>query len=249
MKRILSSPFFLVAALAFLLPFFSVQCAGGTDLGELGIPGAEEADFPEVTGLDLVIGDAEAELETIAETPTLPELPGVETPLPEIPTPDVAQVDLGMVQVFAIIAAAVAVLGIFLSLFGGLAGGVVALILGVGGAVALFLSLTEFDNVVEESSQGLFEATQEIGFWLALGGFVIAGLTGLLRLVLPDRGAAPRPAMAGTTGFEAPPPAAPPPAAPPPAEQPPATLPPASPPAASPAEPEEPTEEQPPPAG
>jgi len=38
MKRILSSPFFLVAALAFLLPFFSVQCAGGGELGDLGIP-------------------------------------------------------------------------------------------------------------------------------------------------------------------------------------------------------------------
>ncbi len=252
MKRILSSPFFLVAALAFLLPFFSVQCAGGTDLGDLGIPETEQADFPEVTGVDLITADAEDELESIGEVPSLPELPGVETPLPEIPTPGPAAVDLGTVQIFAIIAAVVAVLGIFLSLFGRRAGGVVALILGAGGAVVLFLTFTEFDSLVEESSQQLFEATQEIGFWLALGGFVIAALTGLLRLVLPDRGAAP--AMAGTTGFAAPPPVAPPPAElppaePPPAEPPPATPPPASPPPAPPAEPERPTEEQPPPAG
>jgi hypothetical protein len=255
MKRILSSPFFLVAALAFLLPFFSVQCAGGSDLGDLGIPGAEQADLSEeVTGLELVTGEAEDTFESTGQTPTIPEIPGLETPPAELPTTAPAQVDLGTVQIFAIAAAAIAVIGILLALFGGRAGGAVALILGAAGAVVMFLLFTQFEDAITESvgpqAQGFIEVNQEIGYWLALGGFVVAALTGLLRLVLPDRAGAPppRPAMAGTTatGF-GPPPAAPPPAAPPPATPPPAAPPPASPPPAQPP-PASPPPAQPPPA-
>jgi hypothetical protein len=242
MKRILSSPLFLLAALAFLLPFFSVQCAGGTDLGDLGIPGAEQADLSEdVTGLELVTGEAEDTFAQTGETPAIPEIPGVESPLPELPTQAPAEVDLGTVQIFAIAAAAIAVLGILLSLFGGRAGGAVALILGAAGAVVLFLTFTQFEDAILQGvgaqGQAFIEVKQELGFWLALGGFVLAALTGLLRLVLPDRGAAPpRPAMAtaaSASGF-GPPPAAPPPASPPPVSPPPATPPPATPPPATP---------------
>ena len=246
MKRILSSPFFLVAALAFLLPFFSVQCAGGSELGDLGIPGAEQADLSEdVTGLELVTGEAEETFESTGQTPALPELPGLESPPAELPTTAPAQVDLGTVQIFAIAAAAIAVLGILLALIGGRAGGAVALILGLVGAVVLFLLFTQFEDAITEGvgpqGQAFIEVKQESGFWLAMIGFVVAALTGLLRLVLPERrGVPPSPAMAGatTSGFGpppgAPPPAAPPPAAPPPAQPPPAQPPPAGPPPAGP---------------
>src|SRR3990170_2272561 len=111
MKRILSSPFFLVAALAFLLPFFSVQCAGGSQLGDLGIPTGEADLEQDVTGLELITGEAEDTLGATGETPAIPEIPGLETP--GIPTPSAPQeVDLGTVQIFAIAAAAIAVLGI-----------------------------------------------------------------------------------------------------------------------------------------
>jgi hypothetical protein len=269
MKRILSSPFFLLAALAFLLPFFSVQCAGGTDLGDLGIPGAEQADLSEeVTGLELVTGEAEDTFAATGETPALPEIPGAESPLPELPTTAPAEVDLGTVQIFAIAAAAIAVLGILLALFGARAGGAVALILGAAGAVILFLTFTQFEDAITQSvgaeGQAFIEVKQELGFWLALGGFVVAALTGLLRLVLPDRGARPpRPAMAtaSASGFGPPPPTTPPPTTPPPTTPPPATPPPASPPPAEPPPagpppapppqppPAEPPPQQPPPAG
>lgn len=273
MKRILSSPFFLLAALAFLLPFFSVQCAGGADLGDLGIPTGDADLSEEVTGLELVTSEAEETFESTGETPAIPEIPGLETPLPDIPTTGPAQVDLGTVQIFAIAAAAIAVVGLLLSLFGGRAGGAVALILGAAGAVVLFLTFTQFEDAILEGvgaqGQGFIEVKQELGFWLALGGFVVAALTGLLRLVMPDRGAGPpRPAMATSasgSGFgpppgapppATPPPAAPPPAAPPPATPPPATPPPAEPPPAGPPPapapqppPAEPPPQQPPPAG
>jgi len=240
MRRILSSPFFLLAAVAFLLPFFSVQCAGGGDLGDLGIPtgGAELSE--EVTGLELVTGEAEDTFESTGETPALPEIPGLESPLPEIPTTAPAQVDLGTVQIFAIAAAAIAVLGILLSLIGGRGGGAVALLLGAAGAVVLFLTFTQFEDAILQGvgseGQAFIEVKQELGWWIALGAFAVAALTGLVRLVMPGGGAPPpRPAMATSsgTGF-GPPPAAPPPATPPPATPPPATPPPATPPPAVP---------------
>jgi hypothetical protein len=266
MKRILSSPFFLLAALAFLLPFFSVQCAGGGDLGDLGIPTGDAELSEEVTGLELVTGEAEDTFASQGETPALPEIPGVESPLPDIPTGP-AQVDLGTVQIISWIAAGLAVLGIFLALLGGRAGGTVALILGAGGAAALFVMFMQFEDAILQGvgseGQAFIEVKQELGFWIALGGFVVAALTGLLRLLMPGRGAGPpRPAMATASGSgfgpepgahrattpptATPPTATPPPATPPPAAPPPATPPPAPPPQPPPAEP---PPQQPPPAG
>jgi hypothetical protein len=233
MKRLLSSPFFLVAVVAFLLPFFSVQCAGGEGLGELGIPTGQADLEKDVTGLELVTGEAEEELEQTSQAPT--EIPGLETPIPT-PETQAQDLDLGTVQIFAIGAAAIAVLGILLSLLGGRPGGAMALLLGAAGAVVLFLTATEFKDAVlgeaEAQLQGLIEVKNEGGFWLALGGFAIAALTGLLRVVMPGGGArpAPRPAAAGTaTGF-GPPPGRPPPTAPPPATPPPSPPPPSPPP-------------------
>jgi cell division septation protein DedD len=245
MKRVLSSPFFLIAAVAFLLPFFSVQCAGGGNLGDLGIPTGEAELEQDVTGLELVTGEAEDKFESEAQNPAVPEIPGLESPIP-VPTPTgpAQEVDLGTVQIFAIAAAAIAVLGILLSLLGGRTGGAVSLLLGIAGGAVLFLTFTEFkDAILGEAAgqlEGLIEVKQESGFWLALAGFGIAAITGLVRLLMPGGPRAARrvPVGAGSaSGFgppAAPPPATPPPATPPPATPPPATPPPATPPPATP---------------
>jgi cell division septation protein DedD len=241
MKRVLSSPFFLIAAVAFLLPFFSVQCAGGGNLGDLGIPTGEAELEQDVTGLELVTGEAEDKFESEAQNPAVPEIPGLESPIP-IPTPTgpAQEVDLGTVQIFAIAAAAIAVLGILLSLLGGRTGGAVALLLGIAGGAVLFLTFTEFkDAILGEAAgqlEGLIEVKQESGFWLAIVGFGIAAVTGLVRLLMPGgpRAARPAPVTAGSASGFGPPPAAPPPAQPPPSTPPPATPPPATPPPATP---------------
>jgi hypothetical protein len=238
MKRLLSSPFFLVAVVAFLLPFFSVQCAGGEGFGELGLPTGPADLETDVTGLELVTGEAEEELEQTSQAPT--EIPGLETPIPT-PETQAQDLDLGTVQIFAIGAAAIAVLGIILSLLGGRPGGALALLLGAAGGVLLFLTASQFKDAVlgeaEAQLQGLIEVKNEGGFWLALGGFAIAALTGLLRVVMPGARPAPRPAAGTATGFGppsgGPPPTAPPPAtppSPPPPSPPPPTPPPGSPP-------------------
>jgi hypothetical protein len=239
-KRLLSSPFFLVALLAFFLPFFSVQCIAGDQLGDLSELGIEEQELqlPEVTGVQLVTGDAEEEFESAAQNPPVPEIPGAETPLPT-PEPQAQEVDLGTVQILAIAAAAVALLGLLLSLLAGRAGGTVSLLLGVAGAVVLYLTFIQFRSAVLGEAagelEGVIRVEQELGFWLSLGMFGLAAAGGLVRILLPDRARVVGAPAAGTaTGFGPPPPATPPPATPPPATPPPATPPPATPPPATP---------------
>jgi hypothetical protein len=234
MKRFLSSPFFLVALVAFLFPFFTVQCAqeGFSDLAgqfgeELGGQVSQEQLERTVTGLELITGEAE---ENLAETgPEEAPIPGP-TPLPELPgiggqLPGGAEPDLGTVQILAIAAAAVALLGIFLSLLGGRAGGMIALILGVIGAIVMFLLPSQFESGLfgEQAGQvsAIIEVKNEWGYWLALAGFIVAAATGLIRLLMPDRPAGAAPPAAGTSGFGPPPPAPPP--TPPPAGPPPST--------------------------
>ncbi len=247
MKRFLSSPFFLVALIAFFLPFFAVTCQG-QNLGDLGsLPGvgaeaAEAEDALEATGVELVTGEAEEDLtETEGVDPTIPEVPGIPgigpspgaTPaIPSDPTAGEGP-DLGMAQIWAIAAAALALLGIFLSLLGGRAGGAVGLVLGAGGAGLLFLLKSEFTDAVlaglgsdaggelggqfGAQLENIFEVEPRLGFWLAMAGFGLAAVTGLVRLLLPDR---PGLAPPASTGF-GPPPAGPPPAGPPPSSTPP----------------------------
>jgi hypothetical protein len=232
MKRFLSSPFFLVAGLCFFLPFVTVSCAAG--LGEqfaqgLGEAFGEEAagqlqqqDLEEtLTGIDIVLGET-AETEA-AETP----IPG---PTPIAPTTPPGEAGDNS-QLWAIIALAAAGLGIFLSLLPGSVGPILAIILGVGGAIALFLIKVEIDGTIPAQAAAFIEVKYEIGFWAALILFVVAAVTGLLRLFMPGGPTVPPPAPAGpgtASGFGPPPPSAPPPAGPPPT--PPPTQPPPSPP-------------------
>jgi hypothetical protein len=234
-KRFLSSPFFLLALLCFLLPFFAVTCSGFGAGGFGELPGAEQAEEKTtLTGLELVTGQAEEDLADPEEI-TGGGFPGgdlfpVPGPSPSIGVPPEqaadSGIDLGMTQIWAIAAAAIALLGIFLALMAGRAGGVMALALGVAGAVVLFLLSSSVksavDDAIGQEAQGFISVENKIGYMLALGGFIVAAITGLIRLLLPDR---PAGAVAGEpSGFGqppgAPPPAAPP-AAPPPPESPP----------------------------
>jgi hypothetical protein len=235
MRRFLSSPFFLLAGLCFFLPFVTISCAAG--LGEqftqgLGEAFGEEAagqlqqqDLEEtLTGLDIVLGET-AEPD-IGDTP----IPG---PTPIAPTTPPAEAGDNS-QLWAIIALAAAGLGIFLSLLPGAVGPILAIILGVGGAISLFLIKTEIDGTIPAQAAAFIEVKYEIGFWAALILFVVAAITGLLRLFMGGRPAMPPPAPAGAgtaSGFGPPPPAAPPPSTPPPTTPPPAAPPPTPPPA------------------
>jgi hypothetical protein len=211
LKRYLSSPFFLVALLCFLLPFFAVTCAGGGGFPGLGGGGGQA--LTEVSGVDLITGEAETDLgDTSKFQPDLGPFGGP-TPLPGISpgitdTGGTAPVDLGTSQIWAIAAAAVALLGLFLSLLAGRAGGFLALLLGVVGAILLFLLGSSvkgaIDDAVGQEAEGFIVVENRIGFWLTLAAFIIAAVTGMIRLLLPDR---PPAAM----GYEQPPGAPPPP--------------------------------------
>lgn len=236
MKRYLSSPFFLIALLAFFLPFFAVTCAGGGgfgDFGDFGDLGGQAQEATEVTGLELVTGEAEEKLSESGgtDTPDVPEIgpsPGVIPELPGTGGPE-QQIELGTAQILAIAAAAIALLGIFLALVAGRVGGAIAFGLGAIGAIVLFLLKSQFTSAITgalgQGAENLIAVENRIGFWVALGGFIVAAVTGLVRLLLPDRPAYTAPPAAG--GFGAPPPG-PPPAAPPPGP-PPAAPPPAGP--------------------
>ena len=222
MKRYLSSPFFLLALLCFFLPFFAVTCGAG-GLSGLGGGGGGNQELTTIKGVDLLTGDAEEELadKDEFELPDLGPLGGP-TPLPGV-SPAAGEsdaVDLGMSQIWAIAAAVIALLGIFLALIAGRAGGIMALTLGVAGLVLMFLLSTSVKgavgDAVGEEAKAFIVVENKIGYWLTLLGFVAAAVTGLIRLLIPDR-----PVEAAPMGYEQPPgtPAPPPP--------PPDTLPPA----------------------
>ena len=249
MRRAISPVFFVLALACFFLPFFSVSCQGAEQLGQ--IPGAEaQADFPEVTGFQVVTGTAEDEL----NDPEGAAQAG-------IPAEQVPNIETGTTQIFAIAAAALAVLGIFVALARGRSGGLLAIGAGVLGAVVLFLASVMFSSAVSSFNDefrsflqtqggeqlggelgpvaGLinFQADNEIGFWLSLLAYLLAAAGGAFLLFSAGRPTA-APARGTATGFgapaapppSAPPPAAPPPAAPPPAAPPPGGMPPSEPP-------------------
>jgi hypothetical protein len=225
-KRYLSSPFFLLALLCFFLPFFAITCAGGGIPG-LGGGGGGGQELTKVTGVDLITGGAEEDLgDTDEFQPDLPDLGplGGPTPLPGV-SPAAGEgdpVDLGLSQIWAIAAALIALLGIFLALLAGRAGAIMALALGVLGAILMFLLASSvkssIGDAVGQEAEAFIAVENRIGYWLTLTGFAIAAITGLVRLLMPDR-----PVGAAPAGFEQPPGA--PPAAPPPS--PPAAAPPA----------------------
>ncbi len=222
MKRYLSSPFFLIAILCFFLPFFAVTCAGGGGIPGLGGGGGGGGELTKVTGVDLITGGAEEDLADTDEfQPDLGFPIGGPTPLPGV-SPAAGgsdPVDLGLSQIWAIAAAAIALLGIFLALMAGRAGGIMALVLGVVGVILMFLLASSvkssIGDAVGQEAEAFIAVENKIGYWLTLGAFILAAVTGLIRLLMPDR-----PATAAPAGFEQPP-GTPPAAPPPPAATPP----------------------------
>lgn len=216
MKRAVSPAFFVLAALAFFLPFFTVQCAGGglPELPDVGL--GEEAELETtVTGFELVTSQAEEQLSEPAPAPApTPTLPGLE----DVPGAGETetQVELGTVQILAIAAVAAAVLGIFLSLLAGRTGGAIALGLGAVGVVLLFLVRMQFQNAVfgdlEAEARQFIEVQTEYGYWLALVLMLLAAIWGVVLLLTGTRAAEPAPYQAPP---EEPPPAPPPPEPPP----------------------------------
>lgn len=220
MKRYLSSPFFLLALLCFFLPFFAITCAGGGGIPGLGGGGGGGGELTRVTGVDLITGGAEEDLGDTEEfQPDLGPLGGP-TPLPGVsPAADESDpVDLGISQIWAIAAAVIALLGIFLALLAGRAGAITALILGVVGAILMFLLASSvksaIGDAVGQEAEAFIAVENKIGYWLTLTGFVLAAITGLIRLLMD------RPVQPAPMGYEQPPGTPPPP--PPPAAAPPA---------------------------
>jgi hypothetical protein len=241
MKRFLSSPFFLLAGLCFFLPFVTISCSQdlgqqfaeglaegfGESLGDEAGAQISETDLEETfTGIDLVTGEAAGEDTETQESPT----PGpTATAIPGLGGLDQGGTqEENSSQLFAIIALSVAAVGIFLSLLPGMGGPLLALILGLGGGVALFLAKSEIDGTIPDAASALIEVRWEYGFWASLALFAIAAITGLVRLLMRDQPTLGPPATAAGFG----PAAGPPPPSPPPT--PPPTLPPAPPPAAPP---------------
>jgi hypothetical protein len=106
-------------------------------------------------------------------------------------------------------------------LLSGRAGGATALILGAAGAVLLFLLASAFKDAIVSAAGGgqvesFLEVQKKLGYLLAIGGFIVAAVTGLARLLLPDRPVAAAPGFDQPPGTPPPPPAAtPPPESPP----------------------------------
>jgi hypothetical protein len=232
MKRFLSSPFFLLAGLCFFLPFVTISCSA--DLGQQFAEGFAEGfgeafgdeagaqisenDLEETfTGIDIVLGETGEETDA-QESPT----PGpTATAIPGLGGLDQTTEASDNSQLFAIIALGAAAVGIFLSLLSGFAGPLLAMILGLGGGVSLFLVKSEIDGTIPSQAELFVDVKYEIGFWLSLGLFVVAALTGLIRLLMRDRPGLGPPATAPGFGPAAGPPPSPPPAAPPPTTPPP----------------------------
>lgn len=200
MRKAVSPAMFAVVVVCFFLPFFTVACSAG-DLGELGeqlggdfqLPASEELEQT-VTGWDLVVGNTD---ETAAEAAE------------EAPGPTQAEPDGGP-DVYAVIAFAAAILGIGLSLLRRPLGPIIAVGLGLLGAVFLFLLKTRLDAQIPAQARPFIEVRTEYGFWLALLFFLAAAGWGVYRLVT-DRQPAAAP-----TGFEAGTPPSLPPEPPPP---------------------------------
>lgn len=200
MRKAVSPAMFAVVVICFFLPFFTVACSAG-DLGELGeqlggefeLPASEELEQT-VTGWDLVVGNTD---EATAEATE------------EAPGPAQAEPGGGP-DVYAVIAFAAAILGIGLSLLRRPLGPIIAVGLGLLGAVFLFLLKTRLDAQIPAQARPFIEVRTEYGFWLALLFFLAAAGWGVYRLVT-DRQPAAAP-----TGFEAGTPPAEPPEPPPP---------------------------------
>lgn len=212
MKKLFSPAFLALAAVCFLLPFVSISCNASAlqDLGGLPQTGPSpipdlptgEVEIVSATGWEIVSG---AEIEPSGEFADLAELGGEVTPSESDEFPG---------RIYAILAFAVAILGVGVSFLRARIGAVSALVAGILGALFLFLLRTSITSDFGQAGLVGFEVTFELGWWLALLLFVaaaaFAGWAMASTRTTPDYVAPPPPPG------DLPPPATPPGGAPPP---------------------------------
>jgi hypothetical protein len=157
-----------VAAILFLLPFFSVSCTGSL-ARELRAVGAQRSDLRfELSGWDLVLGSIPKQVEGFQRF----EGPGTAHPL---------AIGLGVA-----VAAGIVLSGLPRRLGGG-AGAV----LGAAGIVLLSSwarSGEEARARVQENARKDIHVSWEVGAWAVVGVLAVATLHGLVRMIrVPDR--------------------------------------------------------------
>jgi len=174
MKRFLSPVWFLLIAAAFTLPFISVSCQAPPGLGDLGGEfGGELGEVPTqgfeitATGLDLVLGSEP----DVSGDPTFTEAAQGQDGGDNEPS------------LFAIIAFAAAVLGIFLSPLRGRLGGVFTLVLAAFVALGLLLLRTNVSGELPAQAAQFLQINYEIGYWAALLLGLVALGWGLWRVL------------------------------------------------------------------
>jgi hypothetical protein len=166
-----NSAFFLVVAVCFFLPFFTVECSAAIPealegLAE-GLGEGQEFDFGDqdltesVTGWQLVIGDT-------GETATPPGQSSVGDPGPDL---------------VALAAFAVAALGVLLSWMRRPIGPVLAILLGVAGSVLLVVLRIRISDRIPQDARAFVELNTEPAFWIAVVVSGLAAVLGAVRLV------------------------------------------------------------------
>jgi len=221
MKRLFSPAFLALAAICFFLPFVSISCNASALEGLGGLPQAGPSPIPDLptgeveivsaTGWEIVSG---ADIEPSGEFADLAELGGEVTPSETEEFPG---------RIYAILAFAIAILGVGVSFLRDRIGAISALVAGILGALFLFLLRTSITGEFGQASLVGFEVNFELGWWLALLFFVAAAAFAGWAMMADrrpvDYAAPPTPTMPpppATPAGEPPPPATPPGGAPPP---------------------------------
>lgn len=219
MKRGLSPIWFVLIVGAFFLPFVSISCSTeglGDVAGDLGGQVPAGGFEVSVKTLDFVIG-GEASVSGSQEFLDEIQAQSGQEGTDEVET-----------EIYAQVAAGLAVLGIFLSLIAGRLGAIMSIILGAGVTLSIILlkpAVNEQLQISDVPSGFGVSITYGLGYWGPLVLGLVAAAWGVLRLLAPDGGrAAGMPAAptapptttampGGGTGFEStgtPPPPAPP---------------------------------------
>lgn len=152
------SAFFGVAAVAFLLPFFTVSC------GNVDVASVNGITF--VTGGDVKIELMDSMNDWNSSDSNKDEARAVEP------------------NAFAISAAALAILGLAFGFWQERTGYILSIVLGAAGIIALLLLRLDFD-IGDEAKQdpqaaGLIKIKMKIGYLLALAGFAGGAIVGFL---------------------------------------------------------------------
>jgi hypothetical protein len=194
-SRTVNPAMFLVVAVCFFLPFFTVECSAAIPealqgLAE-GLGEGQQFDIPQedlsqsVTGWQLVIGDTGE---------AVPRGQGAAQSEVQDPGPDVV----------ALAAFAVAILGLALSWLPRRIGPILAILTGVGATALLVALWIRISGRVPEEAQAFVDIRAEPAFWAAVILSGLAALWGGARLLLERQRAPGAFATARAPGPESP---------------------------------------------